>query len=195
MLISPYKGTGAWHPTERQQRDLANLDYDLTRKMVDSLEDNAEKYRLLLNAKPNTLKMIAFTAACTLEGLKKSVSLLIRSIDEKSVSMLSATAAMRNFSGILIDCLNFYIKRLAPYVETVLIKLQGPVLIKVWKAGLSQIYHKHKDKPGSISDCLCEPRNNLFMTFSASRAHTRASRAHTNPSHTQTCFSFPLPSR
>jgi hypothetical protein len=110
--------------------------------MVDSLEDNAENHRLLLNAKPITPKMIAFTAACTLEGLKKFVSLLLRSIDNKSVSMLSATAAMRNFSVILIDCMNFYIKSLAPYVETTLIKLKGLVLIKVWKAVLSYIHDK-----------------------------------------------------
>jgi hypothetical protein len=99
--------------------------------MVDSLEDNAKKHRLLLNAKPNTLKMLAFTATSTLEALQKSVSLLIRSFDNKSISMRSATAAMRKFSLIVID-----------YVETTLNKLKGPVLIKVWQAALSHIHHK-----------------------------------------------------
>jgi hypothetical protein len=147
--------------------------------MVDSLEDNAKKHRLLLNAKPNTLKMLAFTATSTLEALQKSVSLLIRSLDNKSVSMRSATAAMRKFSLIVID-----------YVETTLIKLKGPVLIKVWQAGVWGFYMRchisiinkaaHKDKPRSILDCICEPRYNLFMTFSASGANTHTS-------HTQTC--------
>jgi len=124
--------------------------------MVDSLEDNTNKYHLLLNAKPKTLKMIVFTAAYTLEGFMKSVSLLIRSFDKKLLKY-KRTAAIRNFGAILIDWANFYIERLAPYVETMLIKLLGPGLIKVWRAGLSKIYHKDKDKPRSISDFLCEP--------------------------------------
>ena len=71
--------------------------------MVDALEDNTKKYHLLLNAKPKTLKMIVFTAAYTVEGFMKSVSLLIRSFDKKLLQY-KRTAAIRNFGAILIDC-------------------------------------------------------------------------------------------
>ena len=132
--------------------------------MVDSLEDNTKKYHLLLNAQPKTLKMIVFTAAYTLEGLMMSLSLLIRSFDKKLLQY-KRTAAIRNFLPFLIDCANFYIKRLAHGLETTRIKLLGPGLMKVCRAGLSEIYHRHKDKQRRISDFLCEPRYNLFIFY------------------------------
>ena len=104
----------------------------------------------------------------------KSVSLLIRSFDKKLLQY-KRTAAIRNFGAILIDCANFYIKRLAPYVEIMLIKLLGPGLIKVWRAGLSEIYHKHKDKPGSIPDFFVS-RDVTFSYFINYEPTSRPSR-------------------
>ena len=132
--------------------------------MVDTVEDKTRKYLSLHKDKRTTRTVVACTAACALEGFMKSVSLLIRSFDKKLLKY-KRTSVIRNFGAILIDWANFYIERLAPYVETMLIKLLGPGLIKVWRVGLSKIYHKDKDKPRSISDFLCEPRYNLFIFY------------------------------
>ena len=98
--------------------------------MVGSLEEHTQMHHFFHKDKRTTIMVIVCTAACTLEGFKKSVSPLIRSIDKKLLKY-KFTAAIRNFS------VNFYIKRLAPYVESMLIDSLRPGLTKVRLAGLN----------------------------------------------------------
>jgi hypothetical protein len=98
--------------------------------MVDTVEHKTRKYLSLHNDRRTTRTVVACTAACALEGFKKSVSPFIGSIDKK-LRKYKFTAAIRDFS------VKFYIHRLAPYVESMLIKLLGPGLIKVRRGGLS----------------------------------------------------------
>jgi hypothetical protein len=77
-----------------------------------------------------------------------SLSLLIRSFDKKLLQY-KRSAAIRNFGAFLFARVNFYIKMFAPYVQTMRIKLLGPGLIKVCRAGLKSIIDTKTNREAS----------------------------------------------